>query len=202
MDPANNLADRIIERYKFHISPSAFTVALSGIDASGKGYISKLIEKELISKDYKVANINIDPWQHPIPVRLKNENSAEIFYNNAIRWDDFFEQLIFPLQKNRTIYLETKGIYTYADKFYPLVNDYKNINIILIEGILLFKKQFISYYDYKVWIDCSFETGLQRAVKRNVEKPDEEKPVHDYHTFTTPHIDCILKEINQKKKQT
>ena len=197
-----SLVKKVVDAFFLHNKDMPFTVAISGIDASGKGYITKLLQNYLENKGYKVANINIDPWQNPIPVRLKKENAAENVYSAIFRWNDFFEQLIFPLQKNKGIYLDTKGIHTHSDEYYSLVYDYKNMDIILIEGILLFKKQFISYYDYKIWIDCSFETGLGRAIQRNVEKPDEEKPVHITILFTTPHIDCILKEINQKKKQT
>ena len=110
------------------------TVAISGIDASEKGYTADLIQQNLESKGYKVANINIDPWQNPIPILLKKENAAENVYENIFRWNDFFEQLIFPLQKNKSIYLETHGIRTDADVYYPLINNYKNIDILLIGG--------------------------------------------------------------------
>jgi uridine kinase len=64
-----------------------------------------------------------------------------------------------------------------------LVYEYKNIDILLIEGILLFKKKYLDYYDYKIWINCSFETGLQRAIKRNIENLGKDRLIHDYNTF-------------------
>jgi uridine kinase len=183
MDSIHALAEILIERYKLHTSSSAFTVAISGIDASGKGYITNLLEQELTGRGYKVANINIDPWQNSLAIRLRKENAAENVYENIFRWKDFFAQLIFPLQKNRSIYLITKGIRSDADVYYPVIYDYKNIDILLIEGILLLKKQYNTYYDYRIWIDCSFETGLQRAIKRNAEKLDAEKLVLDYQYY-------------------
>ena len=182
----SELADKVAEQNKKHSTSAVFTVAISGIDASGKGYIARLLQQELEKRNYKVTNINIDPWQNPIPIRLGKENAAENVYENIFRWNDFFEQLIFPLQQNKSIYLETKGIHSDADIYYPLIYDHKNIEILLIEGILLFKKKHLSYYDYKIWIDCSFETGLQRAINRNVEKLDEARLIHDYHTFYYP----------------
>jgi uridine kinase len=183
MDSVSELVENVIHQYKLHSSPNLFTIAVSGIDASGKGYISKLLQQELESKGLKIANINIDPWQNPLNIRLRKENAAENFYSNVFRWNDFFEQLILPLQKNKTVYLETKGIRTDADVYFPLVYDFKNIDILLIEGIFLFKKEYLSYYDYKIWIDCSFETGLKRAIERNAEKLDEELLIQDYHVF-------------------
>ena len=183
MDQVSELAAKIVEEYKQHSSPSLFTVAISGIDASGKGYITSLLKSELEKRGYHVANINIDPWQSPISIRLRKENAAANVYENIFRWNDFFEQLVFPLQRNKMIYLETQGIRSDADVYYPLIYDYKKIDILLIEGILLFKKKYVSYYDLKIWVDCSFETGLQRAIERNVEKLDKERLIYDYETY-------------------
>jgi uridine kinase len=178
-----SLTQKVIDAYVLHDKQTAFTIAISGIDASGKGYTTKLLQDELERKGYKVANINIDPWQNPLPVRLRKENAAENVYENIFRWKDFFEQLIFPLKQNKSLYLVTSGILSDADIYYPLVYDYKNIDIILIDGILLLKKKYLSRYDYRIWIDCSFETGLERAIKRNVEKLEEERLIRDYDTY-------------------
>ena len=179
----SELSQNILDAFAKHSKASLFTVAISGIDASGKGYTAKLLQEELENRGYRVANINIDPWQNPIAVRLRKENAAENVYKNIFRWNEFFDQLIIRLQKNKSIYLETKGIRSDADIYYPIIYDYTDLDILLIEGILLFKKEYLDHYDYKVWIDCSFETGLQRAITRNIEKLDEERLIHDYEIY-------------------
>ncbi len=182
----SQLADKIIEEYERYASKAVLTVAISGIDGSGKGYITNLLQKELEERKYKIANINIDPWQNPIAVRLKKENAAVNVYENIFRWDEFFQHLIFPLQKNRGIYLETEGIRSDSNVYHPLVYNYNDLNILLIEGILLFKKVYQLYYDYKIWIDCSFETGLERAIARNIEQLPHDKLIEDYNTYYHP----------------
>lgn len=182
----SELANNIIGQYNRHSSTSTFTVAISGIDASGKGYITELLQKELEERKFKVANINIDPWQNPIAVRLRKDKAAENVYENIFRWDQFFCQLIFPLQKDKSIYLESEGIRSDADIYYQLLYDYSGVDILLIEGILLFKKKYLLHYDYKIWIDCSFETGLKRAMKRNIEKLPADKLIEDYMTYYYP----------------
>jgi uridine kinase len=186
MNSVKELADNVIQKLQEHQADHLFTVAISGIDASGKGFISKQLEEELKNRGIAAANINIDPWQEPIPVRLKKENAAENIYENIFRWNEFFEQLIFPLQEKKSIYLETQVIRTDADIYYPLTYDYRNPDIILVEGILLFKRKYLSWYDLKIWVDCSFETGLQRAIMRNVENLDTEKLIEDYKTYYYP----------------
>lgn len=179
----DKLAEQVIATHRMHNGPQLFTVAISGIDASGKGYITRLLEEQLEKSGYRVANINIDPWQTPIPVRLNQENPAENLYNNIFRWEDFFRQLILPLKIHKNIRLDAELIRTDADRYYSYTYEYNDLDILLLEGILLFKEEYFKYYDLKVWIDCSFETGLQRALRRNVEKLDEPRLIHDYDTF-------------------
>ena len=179
----SSLTKKLLDTFADHDKKTVFTVGVSGIDASGKGYISKQLQERLESSGHNVANINIDPWQNPIAVRLKKEIAAENVYDNIFRWDQFFDQLIFPLQKNKSVYLETEGIRSDADIYYPLIYDYADPDILLIEGILLFKKKYLLHYDYKIWIDCSFETALQRAIQRNVERLDEARLIYDYETY-------------------
>ncbi len=179
----SSLAKKLLDSFADHDKKTVFTVGISGIDASGKGYISKQLQEKVESFGYNVANINIDPWQNPIDVRLKKENAAENVYENIFRWNQFFNQLIFPLQKNKRIYLETEGIRGDADIYYPLIYDHTDLDVLLIEGILLFKKKYLLHYDYKVWIDCSFETALQRAIQRNIENLDEARLIYDYETY-------------------
>lgn len=186
MNYISELADNVIEKFKSHSSAGAFTVGFSGIDASGKGYITRLLQKELEKRNYKIANINIDPWQNPIPIRLRKENPVENFYLNVFRWDDFFTHLILPLKTNRYINLQTTLIRTDEDIYYPFTYDFNDINILLVEGIFLFKAALLNYFDFKIWIDCSFETGIHRAIERNSEKKNREQLIHDYNTYYYP----------------
>lgn len=186
MSYISELADNIIEKFKIHSSTNTFTVGISGIDASGKGYITGFLQKELEKRNYKVANINVDPWQNPIPIRLQKDDPAENFYQNVFRWDNFFTQLIVPLRTNRHIYLQTSLIRTDGDFYYSFIYDFNDIDILLIEGIFLFKQELLNYYDWKIWIDCSFETGIYRAIERNSEKLSREQLIHDYNTYYYP----------------
>ncbi len=183
MDSIKKLCKTIIQKFYAHTADHVFTIAISGIDASGKGYVSKLLEAELKKHDLKIANINLDPWQNPIHTRLQKEYPAENFYENGFRWNDVFEQLIIPLRKNHGIQLTTNLINTHADEYYDFIYSYDGINILLIEGIFLLQQKLLQHYDFKVWIDCSFEVGMKRAIQRNAEKLDEQQLIQDYNTY-------------------
>jgi uridine kinase len=193
------LTELILREYGSYRNQDVFTVAISGIDASGKGFVADLLQNELEKQDLKVANINIDPWQNPIVLRLKKENPVENFYREVFRWDDFFTQLITPMKKSGSIYLEAMLIRTDADEYYPHVYNFIDVNILLIEGIFLLKKALLNYYDSKIWIDCSFETGLQRAMARNVENLSKEQLIHDYNTYYYPAQQYHFQQDNPQK---
>ncbi|HEV8287197.1 MAG TPA: hypothetical protein VGQ09_22970 [Chitinophagaceae bacterium] len=176
----------IIQNFYAHSADHVFTVAISGIDASGKSYVTKLLEDELRTHGLKIANINLDPWQNPIPVRLQKVNAAENFYKNVFRWNDIFSKLIIPLRKTGNIQHNERLIRTHADEYYDFRFDYNEIDVLLIEAIFLFQEKYLGYYDFKIWIDCSFETGLKRAIQRNVEKLDAEQLMRDYNTYYYP----------------
>src|SRR5258707_7200380 len=147
MNDVIGLCDKIEQQLKNHSGQRLFTLAISGIDASGKGYITKLIEDGLQARGHNVANINIDPWQTPLSTRLKKENAAENFYNRAFRWKDLFSKLVTPLQQNKSIELQTRLIATHVDQYYRYTYHYRNLAILLIEGLFLFQEKYAGHYD-------------------------------------------------------
>jgi uridine kinase len=60
----------------------------------------------------------------------------------------------------------------------------------------LLQEKYSRYYDYKIWVDCSFETGMKRAIERNTEKLDETRLIHDYNTYYYPAQTLHFKKDN------
>ena len=74
-----------------HQTPTArgVLVAVSGIDGSGKGYVTGKIVETLRAKGLRVAEINIDGWLNLPHIRFTKEHPAEHFYRHAIRFDAY-----------------------------------------------------------------------------------------------------------------
>lgn len=182
----NELCYLILNRFHQHHSANAFTVAISGIDASGKGVIAAALKNLLEENNLTVALLNIDDWQMPKSISFLKEKAAENFYHNSFRWNAFFNSLLTPLQKGRSVNVTANLIDIKDDKVYSKQYSFKMIDIILVEGIFLLMKDTSSFFDYKIWIDCSFETGLQRAIARNQEGLLPEQLIHHYNTVYYP----------------
>jgi len=158
-------------------SNRALLVGISGIDASGKGFVTALLDEQLRGLGWNTAVLTVDDWLNPLGVCIHRDNPAPHFYEQALRLDEMFAQLILPLKQNRSVDLmadcgDAKSIVLRKKR-----HSFSKIDIVLLEGIFLFKLMYRDHFDIKVWIDCSFETALERAIARGQEglEPAETK---------------------------
>jgi uridine kinase len=108
-------------------------------------------------------------------VRFAKENPGEHFYRFGFRFDELFESLILPLKHSRSIVLEAPAVEELSTEFFTLRYEYSDVDVIVLEGVFLLQPSFRKHYDLTVWIDCSFETAIERAILRGQEglPPDE-----------------------------
>ena len=147
----------------------AVLVGISGIDASGKGFVTAKLADALRAKLLNVAVISADDWLNLPHVSINRDNYAEHFYKHAIRFDEMFERLIVPLKYHREINITVDCADAKATAYRERRYDFRNIDIVLLEGIFLFKRGYRRQFDLSVWIDCSFECALERAIERGQE---------------------------------
>lgn len=156
-------------------------VAISGIDGSGKGYISHRIVSQLSHARFRVASINIDGWLHLPDKRFSSQSPAEHFYEHGIRFREMFERLVLPLKQRRSHKIEAELTdATNASEYNRHLYLFEDVDVIVLEGIFLLKRAFRRYYDLAVWVDCTFQTALERAVKRSQEGLSAEQTISDY----------------------
>ncbi len=164
----------------------ALLVAVSGIDGSGKGYITAQLAAQLTQHALNVATINIDGWLNLPAIRFNPDAPAEQFYAQAIRFTDLFDQLVLPLQRQRSHQLQANLVDETATDYHTHDYQFANIDIILLEGIFLLKQRFQALYDVSIWLDCTWETALERAVERGQEGLPPEATIHAYQTIYFP----------------
>jgi uridine kinase len=159
------LTSKIVATRTEKSAEQAVLVGISGIDASGKGFITEKIAQRLQESGWRVATINADDWLNLPEVCLSRHKPAEHFYENAMRFDEMFDQLIVPLKENRAVSFvaacaDAKG--NRREHSY----EFRRIDIVLLEGIFLFRPAYRNCFDLTVWVDCSFATALKRAITR------------------------------------
>ena len=144
----------------------AVLVGLSGIDGSGKGYLAGRLHSRLAQAGLEVAPINVDGWLNLPAVRFSSERPGEHFYHHALRLDAMFEWLVLPLREARSVRLTAPYAEKTATAYRDHVYEFRSVDVVLVEGIFIFKRAYRRHFDLAIWIDCTFETALERALVR------------------------------------
>jgi uridine kinase len=161
-------------------------VAVIGIDGSGKSTLAPVLAAALRQRDLHAAVITVDPWHTPAAMRFNAADPAPHFYRYAFRWEELFERLIDPLRRHRSLSLSLPLLRLADDAWYEHVYEFRDADVVILEGIFILRRALRPRYDVAVWIDCSFETALRRALARDQEGLDEAALRHDYATIYFP----------------
>jgi len=169
LDDINRLAIKVGAARAKAPGNRALLVGISGIDGSGKSFITTQLDQWLRALNWNTATISADDWLNLPNVCINARNPGEHFYEHALRLDEMFARLILPLKQNRCVDLvadcgDAKST-VHRERRYLFCK----IDIVLLEGIFLFKGAYRNHFDLKVWIDCSFEIALERAISRGQE---------------------------------
>ena len=176
----------ILERRATIPETRSLLVGVSGIDGCGKGYLATQLEARLALRGVIPAILNVDGWLNLPEKRFDQRAPAENFYENAIRFDEFFTKLVIPLRDRRSVHLIADFMEETASHYRKHTYDVKDVSVVLVEGIFLFKSQYRSYFDLAIWIDCSFPTALARAIARAQEGLSPAKTIIAYDTIYFP----------------
>jgi uridine kinase len=165
-------------------------VGLSGIDGSGKGHLARHIVTALRSRGFSVASLGVDDWAAAPELRFDPNRPAEHFYERGFRFEEMFRDLVLPLKSQRSRRLEALRSNASQTALHTHVFEFQNVDIILLEGIFLFKREYREHFDLTIWVDCSFETAMERAVQRAQEglPPDETRRAYQSIFFPAQHL--------------
>lgn len=197
-----SLVNEILKARRIVPSQRTVLAAITGIDGCGKGYIAGRVTAALEASSLRVANLNIDGWLNLPHVRFSASNPVEHFYLNAIRFDELFDQLVFPLRDRRSLSLEADYAEETATQYHRHLYEFGDIDVIVLEGIYLLKRAYQTCYDLSCWIDCSFATALQRAIERAQEGLSPEETVKAYHTIYFPAQEIHFQRDNPRAAAT
>jgi uridine kinase len=121
------------------------------------------------------AVLHADGWLHLPQTRFRAVDPPGHFYRHAFRFDEMFERLVLPLGKNRSVGLEADFTEETATAYRKHLYEFANVDVAVVEAIFLFNREYRRHFDLAVWIDCTFEAALERALARAQEglPPDE-----------------------------
>jgi uridine kinase len=182
----HELTQKILERRSAIPANRSLLVGISGIDGCGKGYVAAQLESYLALHGVASAVLNVDGWLNLPEKRFSPHTPAQHFYENAIRFAEFFAQLVIPLRNERSVHLLADFAEETASSYRQHTYDFRDVDVVLVEGIFLFKSQYRDLFDLTIWIDCSFQTALARAIERAQEGLSPAETIAAYETIYFP----------------
>lgn len=127
--------------------PLPVLVALSGIDASGKGFVAERTASALRRRGLRVAGIGVDGWLELPDRRFARVRPGEHFYEHAIRFDELFASLVLPLKATRRVRLVADFTEETATRYREHTYAFDDVDVILLEGVFLPKRAYRRLYD-------------------------------------------------------
>lgn len=91
-----------------------------------------------------------------------------------------------PLRDQRSVHLVADFVEETARQYRKHVYTIKNVDVILVEGIFLFKQAYRNLFDVAIWVDCTFATALARALQRAQEGLPPAETIAAYETIYFP----------------
>lgn len=179
------MAGLVVEERRRVPTHECALVGISGIDASGKGFVSEKLASSLRESGLNVAVLNVDLWLAAVDKRYDQNRPAEHFYRNGIRLDEMFARVIRPLRGTRSLNL-TASLFRQTGEAFTCTYRLQHVDVAIVEGIFLFRRDLRKNFDLAFWIECSFEKALERAIRRNQEGLPPEGIVHDFETIYFP----------------
>jgi uridine kinase len=193
IDEIDQLVAAIWSKQKIVGHSRSVLIGITGIDGCGKGYLTGRVVAKLRQQDIKAVAINVDDWLNFPDRRFNNDNPAEHFYEHAIRFEEMFQKLILPLKQNRQHSIVVDITEETSTEYRKHTYEFKEVGIIVLEGIYLLKSAYRHHYDLTCWVECTFETALERALLRRQEglSPAETIAVYESVYFPAQRIHFI-----------
>jgi len=186
MQAVDLIVETALTRRQSRPQAMALLVGLSGIDGSGKGYLASQLVGALTAGGLKTAAINADGWLNLPDIRFDPRRPAENFYENAFRFEELFARLVLPLRESRCACVTMEWVDETATASRPYTYHLENVDVVVLEGVYLFQRAYRSRFDLAVWIDCSWETALERSIARAQEGLPPDETVRAYRTIYFP----------------
>lgn len=150
-----------------------FFIGVSGGTASGKTTVCKTVIEQIKEDPYindtNVAILYADLFYKDLSeanIKLANQGKFNFDHPNAIDFQLFYDTIC-KLQSG----VESVQVPIYSYKEHKRVGEteFKNADVIIIEGILIFYDVRVrDIFELKIFVDCDADTRLARRVERDI----------------------------------
>lgn len=171
MTESQNIVYEYLSKRIFDLpSTSPRLVAISGKDASGKTVMADLLAKYIQKQtDRQVIRISVDDYMNERSVRYTEAASTgESCYRYTFNFEEFKKYVLEPLRPNGSYVYKNKVFDHSTDKNMVAEDQKADSNaIVIIDGVFLFKKDLVDFWNLKILLETSDEIVIERGARRD-----------------------------------
>jgi uridine kinase len=150
--------------------PHPVRVGIDGMSASGKTSLADELAELLKGQGKKVVRAGLDGFHNPPEVRHRQGSmSVRGYVEDSFDYLAVREKVLQPLGPGGSgcycpqIFDHQKG-----ELINPVSNQAAIDSILLFEGVMLFRKELVNFFDFRILVMCSVEVILERAKVRDL----------------------------------
>lgn len=173
-----NLIDYLVKRISSLERPHPIRVAIDGIDAAGKSTLAGEMGESLSMINRPVIRSTVDGFHNPRSIRYRRGSlSSQGYFHDSFDYESVASKLLEPLSINGNRHYQTAVFDYRTDR--PVdsaVSVAPDDAILLFDGIFLQRPDLARFWDFKIFVEVTFETALERAISRYLSKNGQEPP--------------------------
>ena len=150
--------------------PHPVKVAIDGIDAAGKTTLADALARVMRESGQEVIRASIDGFHRPRSERFARGAFSPLgYYEDSFDYECLRHALLATVVTRRARRLPSAGIRSH-DMIGPSLAEAVRCSasaILLFDGVFLFRPEINRHWDYRVFLDVSFDEALRRAIARD-----------------------------------
>lgn len=169
--------------------PHPTRVGIDGVSASGKTVFADDLVKPLEAMGRHVIRTSIDGFHNPPHIRYqRGKDCHHGYFSDSFNYTAVIQDILEPLGPDGELQYNPVRYDLHQDR--KVQHKYQSAqknSILLFEGVMLFRDPLNSYWDYKIFLDVSFDIVLERALKRDHKRlGGENQLLHKYNKRYIP----------------
>lgn len=161
--------DLLAERIVGVVCAHPTRVAIDGVDASGKTTLADELALALQASRRQVIRASIDGFHRPRAERYRRgPNSPEGYYLDSFDYVALSDALLAPLGPMGSRIYHRAVFDVRADRPRATPEERAPENAILVmDGVFLLRPELDAHWDYRIWVEASFDVAMERALRRD-----------------------------------
>jgi uridine kinase len=149
--------------------PHPVRVAIDGPDAAGKTTLAQELVEPLQAHGRSVIQASVDGFHNPSHIRYRRgSNSPEGYYLDSFNYQALAESLLAPVGPNGSRQYRSAAFDYHTDSEVQMPYQVADEDaILLLDGIFLHRSELVSYWDFTIYVEATFETTMSRAEERD-----------------------------------